>query len=119
GADIDAAEQVGDVFIGQADAAAGNELPDRRGIVGAMNAVSAGAEIHGARAKRIPRAARHETRQIRLARDHFRRRMPIRPFRLAADGLDAGPGEALAADADAVTNGPALAEHEIERSIAG
>ena len=45
--------------------------------------------------------------------------MPIRPFRLAADGLHAGPGKALAADADAVTNGAALAEHVIERGVAG
>ena len=45
--------------------------------------------------------------------------MPIRPFRLAADGLHAGPGKAFAADADAVADGPALAEHVIERGITG
>src|SRR5664279_553242 len=119
GADLDAAEQVGDVFIGQADAAAGDKFADRRGIVGAMNAIFAGAEIHRAGAERIAGAARHKARQIRLARDHLRRRMPIRPFRLAGDGLRAGPGEALAADADAVANGAVLAEHVIERGVAG
>src|SRR3981081_4436030 len=84
-----------------------------------MNAILAGAEIHRAGAKRIAGATGHETRQIVLARDHFHRRVPIPPFCLARDGLHAGPGEALAADADAVTNGPALAEHIIKRGIAG
>jgi hypothetical protein len=84
-----------------------------------MNAVLAGAKIHGAGAKRIAGATRHEARQIRLARHHFRRRIPIRPFRLPADGLHAGPGKTVAADTDAVTNGPALAEHEIQRGVAG
>src|SRR5262249_21190908 len=46
GADINAAEQVGHVFIGQANAARRDELADGRGIVGAVNAVLAGAEIH-------------------------------------------------------------------------
>ena len=84
-----------------------------------MNAVLARAEIHGASAERIAGAAGHETRQIGLARDHLRRRIPIRPFRLAADGLHAGPGKAVAADADAVTNGLATAEHVIQRGTAG
>src|ERR1700692_3374921 len=46
----------------------------------------------------------------------FRRRIS---FRLAGNGLRAGPGEALAADADAVANGAVLAEHVIERGVAG
>ncbi len=68
GADIDPAEQIGDVLIGQADAARRDELADRRGIVGAVDAVLAGAEIHRARAERVARAAGHEARQIGLAR---------------------------------------------------
>src|SRR3979490_3161207 len=84
-----------------------------------MDAVSAGAEIHGARAKRIAGASRHETRQIRLACNHFCRGIPIRPFRLAADGLHAGPGETFAADADAVTNRPAPADDVIEPGVTG
>ena len=119
GADGDAAEQVGDVFIGQANAARGDELADGRGIVGAVNPVDAGAEIHGARAERIAGAARHEARQIGLARDHFRRRMPIRPLGLPGDRLHAGPGKTLAAYADAVANRAALAEHVIEVGVAG
>ena len=84
-----------------------------------MNAIDAGAEIHRARTERIAGATRHETRQIGLARDHFRRRMPVRPFRLAADGQHAGPRKTLAADADAVANGAALTEHIIKRGVAG
>ena len=84
-----------------------------------MNAVHAGAEIHRPRAERIAGAAGHEARQIGLARDHLGRRMPIRPFRLAADGLHAGPGKTFAADADAVSDGAALAEHVVERGVAG
>src|SRR5438105_4555240 len=84
-----------------------------------MHAVLAGAEIDRASAKRIAGTARYEARQIRLTRDHFRRRIPVRPFCLPADGLHAGPGEAFAANADAITNGPALAEHVIERGVAG
>src|SRR6202034_3152835 len=64
-------------------------------------------------------AARHKARQIRLACDHLCWRMPVRPFRLAADGLLAGPGKALAADADAVANRAVLPEHVIERGVAG
>ena len=119
GADIDAAEEIGDVLIGQANAAGGNELADGGGIVGAVDAVFAGAEIHRARAERIARAAGDEARQIGLARDHLRRRIPVRPFRLAADGLHAGPGKALAADADAVTDRAAAAEHVVEIGVAG
>ena len=43
-------------------------------IVGAVDAVFAGAEIHRARAERIARTAGDEARQIRLARDHLGRR---------------------------------------------
>src|SRR5439155_11194816 len=119
GADIDPAEQIDDVLIGQADATRRDEFPDRRGIVGAVNAVLAGAEIHRPRTERIAGTAGHEARQIGLARDHLVRRMPVRPFRLAADGLHPGPGKAVAPDADAVPDGPALAEHVIERGVAG
>ena len=43
------------------------------------------ADIHGARAERIARAARGHARQIRLARKHLGRRIPVRPFGLALD----------------------------------
>ncbi len=64
------------------DAARGDELADRRGLVGAVDAIDGGAEIHRARAEGIA-GARHEARQIGLALDHLGRRMPIRPFGLA------------------------------------
>ena len=40
-----------------------------------MNAILAGAQIHGAGAKGIAGPARHESRQIGLARDHLHRWM--------------------------------------------
>src|SRR5437899_8851573 len=67
----------------------------------------------------MARSASHEARQIRLPCDHLRRRIPVRPFRLPGDGLNTGPGEALAAHADAVTNRAAGTEHVIENGIAG
>jgi len=53
--------------------------------------------------ERVFRAAGHEARQVGLAIQHVVRRDPIRPFALGGDLLHAGPGEALTADADAVT----------------
>lgn len=41
-----------------------------------MNAILAGARIHGAGAKGIAGPARHESRQIGLARGHLHRWMP-------------------------------------------
>src|SRR6201999_3895180 len=108
-----------DVFVGEADATRRDELAYGGGIVGAVNAVFTGAEIHRARAERIAGAAGDEARQIGLARDHLGWRRPIRPFLLVGDGLDAGPGETLASDADAVAHRAAAAEHEIKHCVAG
>ena len=117
GADLDAVEQVRDILVQHADAARGDELADRRGLVGAVDAIDGGAEIHRARAQRIARAAGHEARQIRLTLDHLGRRMPIRPLGLARDLLHAGPGEAVAADADAVADRAPVAQHVIEIGV--
>src|SRR3954462_4284084 len=84
-----------------------------------MDAVFARPEIHRTRAERIAGAASDEAGQIGLARDHLSRRMPVRPLRLAADALHARPGEALAPDADAITDRAALAEHIVKVSIVG
>ena len=119
GADLDAVEQVGDILVQHADAARGDELADRRGLVGAMDPIDGGTEIHRARAQRIAGAAGHEARQIGLAFDHLRRRMPIRPLGLAGDLLHAGPGEAVAADADAVADRAPVAQHVIEIGVRG
>src|SRR5664279_5769239 len=113
GADLHAIVEIGHVVVGETDAAARHVLADGGRIVGAVDAVHGAAEIHGARAERIARAAGHESRQIRLALDHFLRRDPIRPLGFALDLLDAGPGEALTADADAVADRLAVAEHVI------
>src|SRR4029078_6959135 len=96
-------EQVRDVLVEHADAARGDELADRRGLVGAVNAIDGRAEIHRPRAERIAGATGHEARQIGLTLDHLRRRMPIRPLGLAGDLLHAVPGKAVAADPNAVT----------------
>ena len=117
GADLDALEQIGDVFVQHADAARGDELADRRGLVGAVDAVDGRAEIHRARAERVAGAAGHETRQIGLALDHLGRREPVRPLGLLGDLLHAGPGEAVAADADAVADRAPATEHVIEIGV--
>ena len=65
------------------------------------------------------RAAGDHARQIGLARDHLGRRIPVRPLGLARNLFDARPGEALAADADAVADRLAVAEHEIEERVRG
>ena len=94
-------------------------LADAGGLVGAVNAVRRAAQIHCTRAKRIARAAGHEAREIGLSLQHIRRRQPIRPFRLALYRLDAGPSKTIAADADAVADGPTAAEHKIKMRVRG
>src|ERR1700688_1778816 len=119
GADLHALIEIGHVVVGEADAAARHLLADGRRIVGAMDAIFAAAEIHGARTERIARAAGGHARQVRLARDHFLRRIPARALGFALHLLDARPGEAFAADADAVADRLAIAEHVIEEGVWG
>src|SRR5690606_8044432 len=64
-------------------------------------------------------AARHEAGQVRLARDHFRGRGPVRPFRLARDIENALPLKACAPDADAVADRAAVALNEIKMTFRG
>ena len=85
GAERHAIVEIRDVLVGEADAARRHALADGRRRVGAVDAEQGIAEIHGARAERIARAAGHEARQVRLAVDHLLRRMPVRPFLLARD----------------------------------
>ena len=82
--------------------------------IGAVNAILCSGDVHRARAERIAWAAGGHARQIRLARKYLSRRVPIRPLRLALDRPHAGPGEAFAADADAVADRFAAAEHVVE-----
>src|SRR5262245_4600195 len=114
---MDAIVEVDHVLVDQADAAGGHLRADALRGVGAVDAIHRAAEIHAAGAHRVAVAAGHEARQIGLALDHLRRRRPVWPLGLALDRLGARPGEALAADADAVTPGLAARHHEIEEGV--
>src|SRR6185437_1012548 len=114
GADLHAIEQVDHILVGKPDAAARYILTDRGRIVGPVDAILGATDIHGARAERIARAASGHARQVRLACDHLARRIPVRPLGLARDVLHARPGEALAADPNAVAERLAAAEHVVE-----
>ena len=96
GADIDAAIEVDHVLVAHPDAAGRHVGADRPGLVGAVDAIERGSQIHRARAERILRTAFHVPRQIGTAHQHFRRRGPVRPFLLGRNRLDARPGESRA-----------------------
>src|SRR5690606_4725067 len=117
--DLHTAVEVFDVLVQQPDTARRNGLADGRRLVGAVDAVERLAEIERARAERVAGAAGHHARQVRLALDHLGRREPIRPFLHPRDAFVAGPGEAFAADADAVAERLAVAKHQIEVGIGG
>jgi hypothetical protein len=119
GADGDAIVQVGDVFIGHADAAGGHRMADGFRLVRAMNAIERRAQIHGAGAERVLDAARQVTRQIRPSRQHLRGRGPARPFLFGGDAMGAAPAKTLAADTDAVSEGLAVGENQIKSPLAG
>src|SRR5258707_11945698 len=72
GANGDAVVEIGDVFVGHAEAAGRYRLADRLRLVGAGNAIKRRAEIHGAGAERIVDAARHMARQVGPPRQHLR-----------------------------------------------
>src|SRR5690606_22344638 len=121
--DIDASVEVDHVFVAHADATGRYRAADRPWGIGAVDAVERRPEIEGARAERVCRTAFHAGRQIvplgGLASDHFLRRHPARPLRLAGDGMRAGPFEAGLADADAVTARLAAARHQVEEAVIG
>src|SRR5579862_3951721 len=108
GADRDPVIEIGDVGIDQPEAAGRDGGADGVGTVGAVDTIDGGAEIHRARAERVAGSAGHEARQIRLTRDHLRRRRPVGPFRLARNAQKSLPLESIAADADAVTQRAAI-----------
>jgi hypothetical protein len=86
GADGHAAIEVSDVVIHQSKTAGRNCVADSLRRVGAMDAINGVSQMHRARAERITRAPGHKAGQIRLARNL----------------QQASPGEAVAADPDAV-----------------
>src|SRR5271166_6783927 len=118
GADRHPIVKVDHVVVDEPKAARRDGVADRLRLVRAVDAVHGLTEVHRARAHRIARAARHETRQVGLALDHFRRRTPVRPFLLARDLLQAGPLEALSTDTNAVADGPVVGLDEIEKALA-
>src|ERR1041384_4364970 len=65
----------------------------------------------------FPYTTLFRSRQVGLALDHLRGRMPVGPLGHACDALRARPGEALAADADAVAQRLPVAEHQIKIGV--
>src|SRR5258707_3850389 len=116
-ADIDAAVQVDHILIAHPDAARRDVGADGPGLVGAVDAIQRGSQIHRARAERILRTAFHVPRQIGAARQHFRRRRPSRPFLLGGTLLDARPAESGAADPDAVAHRLAVFLHQVQKLV--
>src|SRR5882724_1550220 len=119
GADRNTLIEVGHVGIDQPEAAGRDGGADRIGPVGAVDTIDGGAEIHRTGAEWIARPAGHEPRQIGLARDHLRRRCPVRPLRLARDVEQSLPLESLAADTDAIAQRAAASLNQIEMALRG
>src|SRR5215207_5341759 len=117
--DAGATVEVDDVLIGHANAPRRDRLPDRFGLIRAVDAVERAAQIHGPGTERIVDAARHVARQVRAALQHLRRRAPIRPLALHGDGLCARPLEAGPADANCVLNGLPVSERVVEAPLGG
>src|SRR6202521_3803986 len=115
--------KVGHFLVQQADAARRYVLADGPWLARAVDAVEcvfvADEEVERPRAERIVRAAGHALGQFRLAQQHFLRRNPVGPFGLAADVGGAAPREALAADADAVTDRRVALAQEVEKMVLG
>src|SRR3989442_15053463 len=118
-AELDPVVEIDDVVVGQPDAAGGRCRADRVRLVRAVDTVHGVAEIESARAERIVGTAGHVARQIRAALQHLVGRSPIRPLALGAYRGNAAPGEAVAADADAVAKRLALPEHQVGPTLAG
>src|SRR5262245_35688711 len=117
GAELHALIEVDDGLVAHADAARRHLRADGPRLVRSVDAVERVAEIHGARAERVVRPARHVARQVGAALEHFFRRPPVRPLALGADLLDARPGEARPADADAVAQRLAVVLDQVEETL--
>src|SRR6266404_842406 len=119
GADGDAAIEIGDVLIGHAEAAGGYRLADGFGLVGTVDAIKRGAQIHGPRPERVVDAAGHVARQVGATRQHLRGRGAARPFFLGGDAVGAAPAKTVAADTDAIAKRLAIGEHEVKPPLGG
>jgi len=82
-----------------------------------VDAIFGVAEIKSARSHRVAFTAGRKAWQVRLARNHLWRRMPVWPLAHTADALSARPGEPIPADADAVAQRFTVAEHQIEKGV--
>jgi SpoVK/Ycf46/Vps4 family AAA+-type ATPase len=92
-----------------------------------MRVLVAAPEVHGPRSERIIGTTfhadaapqlHHVLAQLRLARQHFRGRIPIGPFLLAMDCRTPGPDKAIRTDAHAIANGLSGVVDAVERFIA-
>src|SRR5690606_29462582 len=124
----DAAVEVDHFVVEHADAARRGGQPDGARLVGAVDAIervpAALVEIERAGAQRVARTAFHARGKLaavldQFALDHVGGRMPGWPLALGADLGHARPLEALAADADAILDGLAVAENVVQAALAG
>ena len=111
--------EVSDILVGQPDTTGRNPLPNRLGLIRAVNSIFGLTQIHRPSAERIARPARHKPRQVGLTRKHVYRRTPIRPFCFPGHCLFTRPCEALAANADAVAHRLPTVQHEIKKGVSG
>src|SRR6516162_1117962 len=132
GADRGSVVEINDVVIRQADAAGRDIGADGPRLVGPVDAIKrvlvALPQIHRPRANRIVGTAlhadpalqlHHVLAQLRLARQHFRGRVPIGPFLLAMNGRKPRPNKTFRADPYAIANGLPVALDEVEKMTAG
>src|ERR1700733_15373315 len=103
-AEVNPAIEVNDVLIEHPDAATRRAATDRRRLVGSVDGIDGAAAILRSSTQGIAATARHEARQLGLARNHLCGRDPVRPLGLPRNGLHARPSKALAADSYAVSN---------------
>ena len=111
--------EVSDILVGQPDTTGRNPLPNRLGLIRAVNSIFGLTQIHRPSAERIAGPARHKPRQVGLTRKHVYRRAPIRPFCFPGHCLFTRPCEALAANADAVAHRLPAVQHEIKKGVSG
>src|SRR6202521_2063912 len=104
GAEVSALEQVGRVGVMHAEAAARGGAADGIGRVGAVDAILAPAQVHGADAERIVRSRAHHLGQPRVLATHACRRPPTRVAIFGADPQVAGPLELRLAHGDRVAH---------------
>ncbi len=90
-------------------------MPDRIGLIGAMNSIKRARKIHGARAKRIVRSALHMTRKVGPTPQHLRWRRPVRPLSLVADMGGAGPGKSWPSDPDPIPERLVIRQNQVSR----